>query len=159
MQRLNIDYHFQEEIGDFLNNKVIKPCTSMSTEVFDKFIDKRGKFNERLCRNMKGIRDLYEASHLSIAGEDILDEAEQFSKQVLKGRLLGNCFDNHEAKLVRNTLQNPSHKSLAMFTGREFFGDFHNMNNGWLGSFKDFAKIDFNLQQHLHRLQIHQISR
>ncbi|CAL0309463.1 unnamed protein product [Lupinus luteus] len=48
---------------------------------------------------MKGIRDLYEASHLSIAGEDIVVEAEQFSKQVLKERLSGNCFDSHEAKL------------------------------------------------------------
>ncbi|CAL0309461.1 unnamed protein product [Lupinus luteus] len=185
MQRLNIDYHFQEEIDDFLRKEYVIYSTSgdgfghddlhqialhfrllrqqgyhVPPEVFDKFIDNRGKFNERLCGNMKGIRDLYEASHLSIVGEDILDEAEQFSKKVLKEMLLGNCLDNHEAKLVTNTLQHPSHKSLAMLTGREFFGDFHNMNNnGWLGSFKDFAKIDFSWQQNLHRQEIHQISR
>ncbi|KAF1882158.1 hypothetical protein Lal_00038802 [Lupinus albus] len=141
----------------FENLLDIKPCTS--TEVFDKFIDKKGSFNQRLCGNMKGIRDLYEASHLSIAGEDILDEAEQFSKQVLKERLLGNWFDNHEAKLVRNTLQHPSHKSMAMFTRRELFGDFHSMNNEWLGSFKDFAKNDFSLQKHIHQQEILQISR
>ncbi|XP_019426256.1 PREDICTED: (3S,6E)-nerolidol synthase 1 isoform X3 [Lupinus angustifolius] len=184
MQHLNIDYHFQEEIDDFLWKEYVIYSNSgdgfghhdlhqialhfrlfrqqghyVPPEVFNKFIDKRGKFNQRLCGNMKGIRDLYEASHLSIAGEDILDEAEQFSKQVLKERLLGDCFDNHEAKLIRNTLQHPSHKSLAMLTGREFFGDFHSMNNGWLGSFKDFAKIDFSLQQHLHQQEILQISR
>ncbi|KAK7246641.1 hypothetical protein RIF29_41511 [Crotalaria pallida] len=182
MERLNIDHHFQEEIDEILRKQYVITRTSggggsgrdlheialnfrllrqhghhVPAEVFDKFMDKDGKFNRKLCGNMKGMIDLYEASHLSTAGEDILDEAGQFSGQILKERL-ANCFASHEAKLLRSTLQHPCHKSLPMFTAREFFGNFHGMN-GWLGSFKELAKMDFSLQQHLHHQEILQISK
>ena len=128
-----------------------------STEMFHKFTDKEGKFNQELGGNIKGMMDLYEASQLSIKGEDILDEAGQFSGQVMKERLA--CLDNHEAKFVRSTIENPFHKSLPMFTARDFFRDFHGMNNGWLGSLKDVAKMDFSLLQRLHQQEIVQISK
>ncbi|TKY71583.1 (3S,6E)-nerolidol synthase 1 [Spatholobus suberectus] len=180
MQRLNIDYHFQEEIDAFLQMQYMISSTNwgaygndlhqialyfrlfrqqgyyVPAEVFGKFIDKEGKFNQKLGGNIKGMIDLYEASQLSIAGEDILDEAGQFSGLVLKEKMA--CLHDHEAKFVRKTLEHPFHKSLAIFTAQDFFGDFHGMN-GWLGSLKEVAKLDFSLLQRLHQQEIIQISK
>ncbi|KAK7362996.1 hypothetical protein VNO77_05121 [Canavalia gladiata] len=182
MQRLNIDYHFQEEIEAFLRKQYINSNIIagdyahadihqialrfrllrqqgyfVPTEVFDKFTYKKGKFNPKLGENMKGMIDLYEASQLSITGEDILDEAEVFSGQVLKEKM-DFCIDNNESKFVKRTLEHPFHKSLPMFTARNFFGDYHGTNT-WLSSLKEVAKIDFSLLQSLHHGEINQFSK
>lgn len=110
------------------------------TEVFGKFTNKEGKFNQKLGENIKGMVELYEASPLGIAGEDTLAEAGEFSGPVLKEKL--DCIDIHnlEAKFVKRTLEQPFHKSLPMFTARNFFGDFHGTNNTWLDSLKEVVK-------------------
>ncbi|RDX57876.1 hypothetical protein CR513_62849, partial [Mucuna pruriens] len=126
------------------------------TDVFDKFTNKEGKFNPKLSENIEGMINLYEASQLGIAGEDILDEAGEFSGQVLKEKV--DCIDNHEAKFVKITLEHPFHKSLPLFTARNFLGDFHGTNI-WLGSFKEVAKMDFSLLQFLYHGEIAQISK
>ncbi|XP_020238809.1 (3S,6E)-nerolidol synthase 1 isoform X2 [Cajanus cajan] len=180
MQRLNIDYHFQEEIEAFLWKQYVNSSTIAAgygndihesalsfrllrqrgyfvpTEVFDSFTNKEGKFNPKLGENIKGMIDLYEASHLGIEGEDILAEAAQFSEKVLKERVDG--IHNHEAMFVKRTLEQPFHKSLPMFTARNFFGDLHGTNI-WLGSLKELARMDFSLLQCLYHLEIAQISR
>ncbi|XP_027347337.1 (3S,6E)-nerolidol synthase 1-like [Abrus precatorius] len=180
LQRLNIDYHFQDEIQAFLlrqylNSNVLAGGTGhndiheialrfrllrqqghfVSPEVFDKFTNKEGKFNPKLGENVQGMINLYEASQLSIAGEDILEEAGEFCSQLLKEKV--DYIDIHEAQFVNRTLEHPFHKSLPMFTARNFFGDFHGTNQ-WLSSLKEVAKLDFTLLQGLHHREIAQIS-
>ena len=125
-------------------------------EVFDEFTDKEGKFNLKLSEDIKGMIGLYEASQLSIAGEDILDEAEIFSGQLLKEKVA--YLDFHEAKLVRSTLEQPFHKSLALFTSRNLIGDFRG-KNGWFNALQEVAKIDFSLLQLMHQNEILQFSK
>ncbi|KAG4398537.1 hypothetical protein GLYMA_08G061600v4 [Glycine max] len=163
VQRLNIDYHFQEEIEAFLRRQYVNSSTIpggyygndiheialcfrllrqqgffVPEEVFGKFTNKEGKFNQKLGENIKGMVDLYEASQLGIIGEDILAEAGEFSGQVLKEKV--DCIDNLEAMFVKRTLEHPFHKSFPMFTARNFFGDFHGTNNTWLDSLKEVVK-------------------
>lgn len=126
------------------------------TEVFGKFTNKEGKFNQKLGENIKGMVDLYEASQLGIIGEDILAEAGEFSGQVLKEKV--DCIDNLEAMFVKRTLEHPFHKSFPMFTARNFFGDF-DATNTWLGSLKEVAKMDFSLLQCMYHREITQISK
>ncbi|KAH1087507.1 hypothetical protein GYH30_018867 [Glycine max] len=182
MQRLNIDYHFQEEIEEFLRRQYVNSTTIaggyygddiheialrfrllrqqgffVPEEVFHKFTNKEGKFNQKLGENIKGMVELYEASPLGIAGEDTLAEAGEFSGPVLKEKL--DCIEIHnlEAKFVKRTLEQPFHKSLPMFTARNFFGDF-DATNTWLGSLKEVAKMDFSLLQCMYHREITQIS-
>ncbi|KHN45732.1 (3S,6E)-nerolidol synthase 2, chloroplastic/mitochondrial [Glycine soja] len=161
--RLNIDYHFQEEIEAFLRRQYVNSSTIpggyygndiheialcfrllrqqgffVPEEVFGKFTNKEGKFNQKLGENIMGMVDLYEASQLGIIGEDILAEAGEFSGQVLKEKV--DCIDNLEAMFVKRTLEHPFHKSFPMFTARNFFGDFHGTNNTWLDSLKEVVK-------------------
>ncbi|CAL5331981.1 unnamed protein product [Camellia sinensis] len=56
-------------------------------DVFHKFKDKDGRFKTELSEDIRGLMGLYEASQLSIEGEDILDQAADFSAQQLNG-----CF-------------------------------------------------------------------
>ncbi|TKY66666.1 terpene synthase 13 [Spatholobus suberectus] len=115
MQRLNIDYHFQEEIEAFLGRQYVN-CNVIKggygndiheialsfrllrqqgyfvpAEVFYTFTNKDGKFNPKLGENINGMIDLYEASQLGIPGEDILDEAGEFSCQILKEKRKSLC--------------------------------------------------------------------
>jgi len=43
--------------------------------VFDKFKDTNGEFKKTIINDVKGIQGLYEASFLSVHGEQVLDEA------------------------------------------------------------------------------------
>ncbi|KAF5955990.1 hypothetical protein HYC85_008846 [Camellia sinensis] len=57
----------------------------MGEDVFHKFKDKDGRFKTELSEDIRGLMGLYEASQLSIEGEDILDQAADFSAQQLNG--------------------------------------------------------------------------
>ncbi|KAK7368914.1 hypothetical protein VNO80_10947 [Phaseolus coccineus] len=180
MQRLNIDYHFQDEIEAFLGKQYVN-CSIIGSgygdhihetallfrllrqqgyfvpaEVFEKFTNKERKFRPELGENIKGMVEMYEASQLGIAGEDILAEAEKFSGKVLKEKV--DCIDSHGAKFVKRTLEHPFHKNLPMFTARNFLGDFHD-KNPWLSSFCQIAKMDFSLLQCSCHREIGQISK
>ncbi|KAL1289381.1 hypothetical protein HN51_057666 [Arachis hypogaea] len=199
MQRLNVDYHFQEEINSFLQRQYVVISSTFGhggafahhhlhhlalcfrlfrqqghfvpPEVFEKFRDKEGKFRQELLVGgggdiVKGMMELYEASQISIKGEDMVDEAGEFSCKFLKERLAYLDNDDDEAKFVRSTIENPFHKSLPMFTARDFLRNFHggmNSNNNnddeWFGSLKALAKMDFTLLQRLHQQEIIQISK
>ena len=78
-------------------------------DVFDKFTNKEGKFNLKLSEDIKGMIGLYKPGI--------------FSGTVLEDKVA--YLDFHEAKLVRSTLEQPFHKSLALFTSRNLFGDFY----------------------------------
>ncbi|XP_027191419.1 (3S,6E)-nerolidol synthase 1-like isoform X1 [Cicer arietinum] len=179
MQRLNIDYHFQQEIETFLTTQYVTNSSAwkhddlhetslhfrllrqqghfQSPEVFNKFKNKEEKFNPKLSENINGMINLFEASQLSIAGEDILDEAEEFSMKILKEKLVH--LNNHEAMFVRRTLENPFHKNLTIFTARNnCLGHLYGTNT-WFDSLKEVAKLDFSLLQCLHQREIVQISK
>ncbi|KAF2314251.1 hypothetical protein GH714_024502 [Hevea brasiliensis] len=66
--RLGVVYHFKTEIEDTLK----------------KFNDREGKFKEPLMEDVVGVLSLYEAAHLGIRGENILDEAMVFTTTKLQ---------------------------------------------------------------------------
>ncbi|WVZ25656.1 hypothetical protein V8G54_004200 [Vigna mungo] len=180
IQRLNIDYHFQDEIETFLEKQYANYSRVGSgygnhiheialrfrlfrqhgyfapSEVFEKFTNKERKIRPELSENIKGMVDIHEASQLAVAGEDILAEAEKFSGKVLKEKV--DCIDSHGDQFVKRTLEHPFHKSLPLFTATKFLGDFHDKNL-WLSSFREIAKMDFSLLQFSYHREIGQITK
>ncbi|WVZ23759.1 hypothetical protein V8G54_002303 [Vigna mungo] len=180
IQRLNIDYHFQDEIETFLEKQYANYSRVGSgygnhiheialrfrlfrqhgyfvpEEVFEKFTNEERKIRPEFSKNIKGMVDIYEASQLAVAGEDILAEAEKFSGKVLKEKV--DCIDSHGDPLTKRTLEHPFHKSLPLFTATKFLGDFHDKNI-WLNSFREIAKLDFSLQQCSYHREIDQITK
>ncbi|XP_054808302.1 (3S,6E)-nerolidol synthase 1-like [Prosopis cineraria] len=125
-------------------------------EVFDMFTDKEGKFSEKVGGNIKGMIDLYGASQLRMEGEAILDEAELFGLKILKERSAHLGVD--KAEFVRSTLEQPFHKSLPIFTSRNFLEGTHGMN-GWVNALQDVAKMNFNVLQSEYQTEIFHISK
>ncbi|ERN12762.1 hypothetical protein AMTR_s00043p00182950 [Amborella trichopoda] len=97
IQQLGIAYHFEIEIEAALggiyrgfsangsdHNLLVASLKSrflrqygynVSSNVFNKFKDGNENFKPSLSEDVIGMLNLYEASHLRIQGEDIMDEA------------------------------------------------------------------------------------
>ena len=53
-------------------------------DVFNKFKDNRVNFKESLIKDVRGMLSLYEATHVRVYGEDMLDETLKFTTIHLK---------------------------------------------------------------------------
>ena len=122
--------------------------------MFNNFKDKERKFKSSLVGDIKGLIGLYEASQLSIEGEDILDEAGEFSRQYLTE--WATHLDHQQAILIMDTLKNPHHKSLARFTTKNIQTNIQGSNE-WINVVQELAQIDSNMVHEIHQKEIHQI--
>lgn len=132
----------------------------MSTNIsdaFNNFKDNQGVFKTKLSEDINGLMGLYEASQLRIDGEDVLDEAEQFSGELLN--VFMSRLNHHQARVVTKTLKNPCHKSLAKFTAKNLFGTSQSSVNKYINMLQELAKVEFNKVQSLHKTEIVQISK
>ncbi|KAF2285870.1 hypothetical protein GH714_008558 [Hevea brasiliensis] len=130
IQRLGVAYHFTSEIEDALE-KICHDYSSdgndlytaalwfrllrqqgikVSSDIFVKFKDSEGEFKESLKQDVDGMLSLYEAAHLGIRGEDILDEAIAFTTANLYSLL--PQLSPHLAQQVSHALNCPIHKCL-----------------------------------------------
>lgn len=125
--------------------------------MFDSFKDDEGNFKQELSSDIKGLMELYEASQLSIEGEDILDEAGEYSHQLLNSYV--TCLGyTQERALVEYTLKHPHHKSLPKLLAKDFISRNFRGANGWMNELQELAKFDFEMIQSQHQQEILQIS-
>nr|GMC75453.1 (-)-germacrene D synthase-like [Ipomoea batatas] len=145
IQRLGVDYHFENEIeasirhifdnyddcnkGDDENNLYIVALRfrllrqeghHISCGVFKKFLDKKGKFKDSLAKDVEGMLSLYEAAYLGVHGETILDEALTFTTDHLESMLPGlKKFDTSASNEVPQYLKKLYLTILATATEME----------------------------------------
>ncbi|KAK7847257.1 putative terpene synthase 9 [Quercus suber] len=122
MQRLGVDYHFEKEIEEVLGIQHPDVTSDLYTtalhfrilrergfpispDVFDKFRSSDGRFMDSLSRDVNGLLSLYEATHLGMHRENILEEARDFSMKNLDS--LMKVLDNYSAKKVKQSLEMP----------------------------------------------------
>ena len=86
--------------------------------MFDKFKDTNGEFKETIINDVKGILSLYEASFLSVQGEQILDDALVFTKANLES--LAMQSSPRLADHFRNALIRPFHKGVPRIEARKY---------------------------------------
>ncbi|EEF48743.1 casbene synthase, chloroplastic-like isoform X2 [Ricinus communis] len=179
--RLGVSYHFENDIEELLS-KIFnsqpdlvdeKECDlytaaivfrvfrqhgfKMSSDVFSKFKDSDGKFKESLRGDAKGMLSLFEASHLSVHGEDILEEAFAFTKDYLQSSAV-ELFPNLK-RHITNALEQPFHSGVPRLEARKFIdlyeADIECRNETLL----EFAKLDYNRVQLLHQQELCQFSK
>ncbi|XP_043700330.1 probable terpene synthase 13 [Telopea speciosissima] len=148
LQRLCIDYHFEDEIKIFLDKlyyggsfkstddivelheitlhfRLLRQAGYfVPTEVFETFKDKKGQFKQELSEDIRGLMSLFDVSQFGMEGEDtLLDEANYFSHKHLTAKLSTTLEEPGLARAVGDTLEHPYHKNLTRFKARHYYYD------------------------------------
>ncbi|XP_075668940.1 sesquiterpene synthase 2-like [Castanea sativa] len=178
LQRLGVAYHFEREIQEALehiyatfNDKndvdnlyevslsfrlLRQEGFKVSCDVFNKFKDEDGQFKESLTSNIEGMLAFYEATHLRVHGEDILDEALEFTTSHLKSTasLIGNSL---VAQITR-ALKQPLHKGIPRLEARRYIS-IYEQDASHNKVLLKLSILDFNLVQSLHKEELSDITR
>ncbi|MED6186493.1 hypothetical protein PIB30_067180 [Stylosanthes scabra] len=183
MQRLGISYHFEQEIDEtleqiqnvFINNALNigegdlhstgllfrllrQKGYLISSDIFNKFKNKKGKFNETIAEDIRGLWSLYEAAQLSVHGEDLLDEAHDFAFTNLKSMIANNKLSTYLAKQIDQSLMLPFHKGVPRIETRRYMS-FYEEDPSYDKAILTFAKLDFNVLQKMHQKELGNITR
>ncbi|XP_060973798.1 alpha-humulene synthase-like isoform X2 [Cannabis sativa] len=186
VERLGLSYHFESEIenmieqiynktnsDDFLKDEDLHDVSlwftllrqhgfRVSSDIFEKFKDEDGNFKKYLVSDTLGLLSLYEASHLSCVGENILDEALAFTTTHLI-EFLAKTKDHYDdddflSKEISQALERPLRKTLVNLHAKHFISIYEKdaSHNKVL---LQLAKLDFNLLQSMHKEELSEISR
>ncbi|KAG5568414.1 hypothetical protein H5410_064573 [Solanum commersonii] len=181
IQRLGVAYHFENEIKtsiqnifeEFEQNKnednnddlcvvalrfrlVRRQRHYMSSDVFKKFINDDGKFKETLTKDVQGLLSLYEATHLRVHREEILEEALSFTVTHLKS--MSSKLDNSRKAQVSEALFQPIHTNVPRVVARKYIRIYENIVSHDDLLLK-FAKLDFHILQKMHQRELSELTR
>ncbi|KAK7312914.1 hypothetical protein VNO77_37157 [Canavalia gladiata] len=171
--RLGVNYHFEREIDEVLqyihenyveNGEITLEdnlCSlavlfrllrqqgfHVSPLVFNKFKDEQGNFSEKFITDVEGMLSLYEASQIRIHGEDILEEALDFTSTHLKS--IAIQLNPSLAAQVKHSLRQTLHKNLPRLEARRYIS-IYEQDPSHNEILLTLAKLDFNILQSLHR--------
>ena len=125
--------------------------------IFNKFKDsKNGGFKESLIADVPGMLSFYEATHLRVHGEDILEEALVFTTKHLESATTHVSYQL--AEQIAQALERPLRKSLERLCARRFMSIYQDEASHNEALLK-LAKSDFNLVQSLHKQKLSEIIR
>ncbi|CAI0454690.1 unnamed protein product [Linum tenue] len=183
VQRLGVGYLFEREVEEALedlfinvdedNNTVNLYHTTLrfrllrqqglpvSLDVFMKLKDSEGRFKEWLSSDEQGLLSLYEAAHVALNGEDILDEILSFATRTLKRVLVThNKTTNHSIskKQIEFSLRFPIWKCIPRLMTRNYI-DLYSEDPSHDPKLLTFAKLDFNRVQKFHQQELHEITK
>lgn len=98
---------------------------------------------------------MYEAAHLNVHGEDILEEALAFTTTHLESMV---PILNKSLKLqVNEALIHPVHKTIPRVVTRKYINIYENMES-YNHLLLKFSKLDFNMLQRLHQRELREIT-
>ncbi|TMW87282.1 hypothetical protein EJD97_020151 [Solanum chilense] len=176
LQRMGIEYHFQEEIESILHKEYdqsacflkyqtpfdVSLCFKLlrqegyhvSADVFKKFKNS----DDSLREDISGLIGLYEAAQLGVEGEHILDEIAKFSSDHLNACLAHNDSCD-QATIIKETLKYPYHKSLASYKAKSFINNFKGIHGCGRTTLPELANIHYSIKREIHQHELIQISR
>ncbi|KAG6383297.1 hypothetical protein SASPL_156956 [Salvia splendens] len=182
IQRLGIEYHFEEEIDqamqklsqifkDFCNDKddlytialgfrlLRQHGYKISCSIFEKFKDDVNGSSKApdTAEGIMGILEFFEATHLRVNGEDILDDGYVSSRKLLESSL--PLLTNPVAEQVDHALhQYSKRRGLPRVEARHYisiYGQFDSHHPKLL----KLAKLDFNMLQDMHKEELSELYR
>ncbi|RWR77287.1 alpha-terpineol synthase isoform X1 [Cinnamomum micranthum f. kanehirae] len=177
VQHLGVAYQFEQEISDALNGlhsedteHAIKDSLhhtslyfrllrqhgcNLSSDIFNKFKKEGGGFKASLCEDAVGLLSMYEAAHLGVEGEAILEEAKVFSTANLK--IMMERVEKKIADRIEHALEIPLHWRAPRVEARPYI-DVYEKEDGKIDDLLDFAKLDFNMVQMAYRTELKELS-
>jgi len=111
---------------------------------------------KKIIKDIDGMLNLYEATHLMVHDEDILEEALAFTTTHLES--IANQLNHSHAIQVKHSLRQTLHKNIPRLEAQRFISIYqqdpsHDKNLLLL------AKLDFNMLQKLHQKEFGNISK
>ncbi|CAN6347604.1 unnamed protein product [Urochloa humidicola] len=177
IEHLGIDSHFHKEIDaalsrvhseemDFdssndLHMVALRFCLLrqhgfwVSTDVFDKYRDNTGHFKLDLTKDPMGLMSLYNAAHMAVPGETILDEAIAFARCHLL-LLKGKC-KSPMAEQVSRTLELARPRSMQRLEAIHYITEYE-QDEVHDVVLLELAKLDFNITRSLHLEELRSLS-
>lgn len=110
-----------------------------------------------LGEDVRGLVSLYEASYLSMEGENILDLAKDFSSHHLKERV-EQITEAGVAEQVRHALELPLHWRMQRLEARWFIQVYESRSDA-NPVLVELAKLDFNMVQATYQDELKRVSR
>ncbi|KAG6666707.1 hypothetical protein CIPAW_01G051400 [Carya illinoinensis] len=180
LQRLGVAYHFEGEIQEALEH--IYATLHLHGDADDDDLynlalrfrllrqqgfrvscgDKKGQFKTSMINtNIPGMLAFYEAAHLRVHGEDILDEALAFTTSQLEpiASCPLNCNSPLLAAQITRALKQPLHKGIPRLEARHYISIYQDHDPSHNTTLLKLAVLDFELVQSLHRQELSHISR
>ncbi|CAI0454323.1 unnamed protein product, partial [Linum tenue] len=114
-----------------------------------------GRFKASLESDEQGLLSLYEAAHVALNGEGILDEALAFATKTLKSHKI--CSPAFQ-KQVQFALRLPIWKCVPRSLTRHYI-DIYSEDASHNQKLLVFAKLDFNMLQSDHRKELNEVTR
>ncbi|CAO2836435.1 unnamed protein product [Amaranthus hypochondriacus] len=178
IQRLGVAYHFEEAIEANLQQFHINEnvglcykddlqyvslkfrllrqhCYCISSEMFEKFKKEDGSFMEN---DMEGILSLYEACQLRLDGENVLEEALLFTTTHLTSLVSSSSLSSSMAEQISRSLKRPLYKRTTGLEAKHQI-TIYQLHPSHNQSLLTLAKLNFNLLQSLHKMEINDIYR
>nr|QIQ55972.1 geraniol synthase [Nepeta rtanjensis] len=175
IQRLGIGYHFEDVIDNILQVQ----CSAFSTEedlfttalrfrllrqagfhvtpeVFMRFKDKSGNFKESIGGDTPGLLSLYEASHIGVDGEKMLEDARQLTEFYLR-QSLARLAPRPRGE-VGQALEVPRHHRMVRLEARRFTEEC-GKQSGHDRDLLELAVLDYNQVQAQHKIELTEIVR
>src|SRR5690242_7091824 len=109
-----------------------------------------------MVSDVRGILALYEASHVSIHGDDTLDDALVFTKCHLND-VVASQPDHPLASQVAHALLQPYHKGIPRLESRHFIA-FYELLPSHDKTLLKYAKLDFNRLQAMHKKELRDLT-
>ncbi|XP_042445966.1 terpene synthase 10-like [Zingiber officinale] len=184
LQQLGVAYHFKDEIKDTLRGfhasfedigsqlednlhasallfRLLRENGfSVSEDIFKKFKDEKGQFEDRLRSQTQGLLSLYEASYLEKDGEELLHEAREFTTKHLKNLLEeeGSLKPGLIREQVAHALELPLNWRFQRLHAKWFIGAWQR-DPAMDPALLLLAKLDFNALQNIYKRELNELSR
>ncbi|XP_020584121.1 alpha-humulene synthase-like [Phalaenopsis equestris] len=174
IQRLGIGYHFEKEINEALchlfntaydENDLYTVALRfrllrqqryhISSDVFSKFLDEKGDFKDCFSSDAKALLSLYDAAHLGMATEEILDKAINFSKTHLIS--MKSQLEPHFSLMVSSSLEIPLFKRTDRIKTRNYLS-IYEQDTKFNEALLEFGKFDFICLQAMHQEEARKLS-
>ncbi|CAL1367253.1 unnamed protein product [Linum trigynum] len=179
VERLGLDYHFEEKIDHVMrqlvhqNNNIDDTDDDLNTvalhfrllrqhsynapsDVFYKFKTNGGGFKEEMVNDIEGMLNLYEAGYLRIKGEGVLNEAIEFTKSHLtaKAAELESPLAGRIARALKRPLRKVTDKCEHLF----FISFYEKLASHDLALLR-LAKLSFNVLHNLYQTELRTLTK